>query len=518
MLGGLTQRLTAIVGGLRGRKITEDVIKDTSREIRRALLEADASLPVVKDFEKRVREAALGAEVIEGVDAGQMFTKIVQDELTDLMGPVDHEIAWKKSGATVILMSGLQGSGKTTTCGKLARYFRERKKKRPMLVAADLQRPAAIEQLKVLGRQLDVPVFHQEGLTPPQVCEAALGAAREQKCDVIILDTAGRLHVDDQLMGELKQIADKTKPDETFFVCDAMTGQDAVRSAEAFSQSLELSGVILTKLDGDARGGAALSVKAITGKPIKFVGVGEKLDRLDEFHPDRMASRILGMGDVVGLVDRAQQFIDEKEQAEMQEKLLEANFTLEDFLSQLRQIKKMGSIKDLLSHIPGIGGQVDQMDIKGDELVIVESIIQSMTTKERQRPEIINTSRRRRIAAGAGRPLEAVNDLLKQFKQMQGMMQGFKKQSGFFGKLKGMRDMKQSMEDLQNADAGGMPGMPGMPGGLPGMPGEMPQIPGMGAPPGGPGGPGKGKAGPSKDERRKKRKQERQRRKKSRRR
>ena len=515
MLGGLTQRLTAIVGGLRGRKITEDVIKDTSREIRRALLEADASLPVVKDFEKRVREAALGAEVIEGVDAGQMFTKIVQDELTDLMGPVDHEIAWKKSGATVILMSGLQGSGKTTTCGKLARYFRERKKKRPMLVAADLQRPAAIEQLKVLGRQLDVPVFHQEGLTPPQVCEAALGAAREQKCDVIILDTAGRLHVDDQLMGELKQIADKTKPDETFFVCDAMTGQDAVRSAEAFSQSLELSGVILTKLDGDARGGAALSVKAITGKPIKFVGVGEKLDRLDEFHPDRMASRILGMGDVVGLVDRAQQFIDEKEQAEMQEKLLEANFTLEDFLSQLRQIKKMGSIKDLLSHIPGIGGQVDQMDIKGDELVIVESIIQSMTTKERQRPEIINTSRRRRIAAGAGRPLEAVNDLLKQFKQMQGMMQGFKKQSGFFGKLKGMRDMKQGMEDLQNADAGGMPGMPG---GLPGMPGEMPQIPGLGAPPGGPGGPGKGKAGPSKDERRKKRKQERQRRKKSRRR
>ena len=518
MLGGLTQRLTAIVGGLRGRKITEDVIKDTSREIRRALLEADASLPVVKDFEKRVREAALGAEVIEGVDAGQMFTKIVQDELTDLMGPVDHEIAWKKSGATVILMSGLQGSGKTTTCGKLARYFRERKKKRPMLVAADLQRPAAIEQLKVLGRQLDVPVFHQEGLTPPQVCEAALGAAREQKCDVIILDTAGRLHVDDQLMGELKQIADKTKPDETFFVCDAMTGQDAVRSAEAFSQSLALSGVILTKLDGDARGGAALSVKAITGKPIKFVGVGEKLDRLDEFHPDRMASRILGMGDVVGLVDRAQQFIDEKEQAEMQEKLLEANFTLEDFLSQLRQIKKMGSLKDLLSHIPGIGGQVDQMDIQGDELVIVESIIQSMTAKERQRPEIINTSRRRRIAAGAGRPLEAVNDLLKQFKQMQGMMQGFKKQSGFFGKLKGMRDMKQGMEQLQNAESGGMPGMPGMPGGLPGMPGEMPQIPGLGAPPGGPGGPGKGKAGPSKDERRKKRKQERQRRKKSRRR
>lgn len=388
-----------------------------------------------------------------------------------------------------------------------------------MLVAADLQRPAAIEQLKVLGRQLDVPVFHQEGLTPPEVCEAALGAAREQKCDVIILDTAGRLHVDDQLMGELKQIADKTRPDETFFVCDAMTGQDAVRSAEAFSQSLELSGVILTKLDGDARGGAALSVKAITGKPIKFVGVGEKLDRLDEFHPDRMATRILGMGDVVGLVDRAQQFIDEKEQAEMQEKLLEANFTLEDFLSQLRQIKKMGSLKDLLSHIPGLGGQVDQMDLKGDELVIVESIIQSMTAKERQRPEIINTSRRRRIATGAGRPLEAVNDLLKQFKQMQGMMQGFKKQSGFMGKLKGMRDMKQGLDQLQNPAAGGMPGLPGMPQGMPqGLPGEMPQIPGLGGAMGGPGGPGSPKSGPSKDERRKKKKQERQRRKKSRRR
>jgi signal recognition particle subunit SRP54 len=251
-------------------------------------------------------------------------------------------------------------------------------------------------------------------------------------------------------------------------------------------------------------------VKAITGKPVKFIGVGEKLDRLDEFHPDRMASRILGMGDVVGLVDRAQQVIDEKDQAEMQEKLLDASFTLEDFLSQLRQIKKMGNLKDLLSHIPGIGGQVDQMDIKGDELVIVESIIQSMTTKERERPEIINTSRRRRIAAGAGRTLESVNDLLKQFKQMQGMMQQFKKQSGFFGKMKGMRDMKKSLEGMEDPSGGALPGMPGM------VPGEMPALPGLGNLPGGPGGPGKAKSGPSKDERRKKRKQERQRRKKSR--
>jgi signal recognition particle subunit SRP54 len=351
-----------------------------------------------------------------------------------------------------------------------------------------------------------VPVFHQPGLTPPEVCKAALEEAKKLKCDVVLLDTAGRLHVDDHLMGELKQIASKTSPDEVFFVCDAMTGQDAVKSAEAFSQSISLTGVILTKLDGDARGGAALSVKAITGKPIKFIGVGEKLDRLEEFHPDRMASRILGMGDVVGLVDRAQQVIDEDEQVAMQEKMLAAKFDLEDFLSQLRQIKKMGSLKDLLSHLPGLGGRVDELDVKGDEIQVVESVIQSMTKKERQRPEIINTSRRRRIAAGAGRTLEDVTGLLRQFKQMQGMMEQMKKHQGLFGKMKGMREMKDAIAGGEGDPAAMAPGV------LP--PGMMP--PGL-APPSGPGGPGQKRIGPSLDERRKKRKQERQRRKNSRR-
>ncbi len=508
MLEGLTRRFTDIVAGLRGGRITEATMKETGREIRRALLEADAALPVVKDFEKRVREKALGSVVIEGVDAGQMLTKIVQDELTDLMGPVEHDFAWRDGGPTVVLLSGLQGSGKTTTCAKLALYLRDRKKKKPMMVAADLQRPAAIEQLKVLGQQVGVPVFHEEGLSPPEVCAAALAAAREQKCDVILLDTAGRLHVDEALMGELKKIASKTSPDEVFFVCDAMTGQDAVKSAESFSQSLSLTGVILTKLDGDARGGAALSVKAITGKPIKFVGVGEKLDRLDEFHPDRMASRILGMGDVVSLVDRAQQVIDEDEQERIQEKMLEAKFDLEDFLGQLRQIKKMGSLKDLLSHLPGLGGKIDELDVKGDEIQVVESIIHSMTSQERARPEIINTSRRRRIAAGAGRKLEDVTGLLRQFKQMQGMMQQMSKQQGLFGKLKGMRDMKGALSG-EDPLAGG-----GLPQGLP--PGMLPPGMGDGAP-SGPGGPGRKRQGPSLEERRKKRKKERQQRKNSRR-
>ena len=506
MLEGLTRRISDIVAGLRGKKITEAIVQETGREIRRALLEADAALPVVKEFEQRVREAALGAEVIEGVDAGQMYTKVVQEQLTSLMGPVDHELSYRAKGPTVVLLSGLQGSGKTTTCAKLALYLRDRKKRKPMMVAADLQRPAAIEQLKVLGRQIDVPVFHREGLSPVEVCVAALDEAKQQKCDVVLVDTAGRLHIDEELMAELKNIAKKISPDEIFFVCDSMTGQDAVRSAEAFSQSLTLTGVILTKLDGDARGGAALSVKAITGKPIKFVGVGEKLDRLEEFHPDRMASRILGMGDVVGLVDRAQLVIDEKEQAEMQEKMLEANFDLEDFLSQLRQIKKMGGLKDLLSHLPGIGGRLDELDIKGDEIVVVESIIQSMTATERHRPEILNTNRRRRIAAGSGRKIEDVTGLLRQFKQMQGMMQQMKKHSGFFGKLKGMREMKETLSG--EGEMGGS-GVPGLPPGFPGMPPSSVS---------GPGGPGKKREGPSRDERRKKRKMERQRRKNSRRR
>jgi len=512
MLDNLTRRFTGIFSGLAGKKITESSIKETTREIRRALLEADAALPVVKEFVKRVGEKALGAELVAGVDAGQMFIKIVNDELIELMGPVDPEIAFKAKGPTVVLLSGLQGSGKTTTCAKLALFLRDRKKRKPMMVAADLQRPAAIDQLKVLGGQIGVPVFHEEGLSPPELCEKAVQEAKGRGCDTVLLDTAGRLHVDEELMGEIRQIAKCARPDEIFLVCDAMTGQDAVQSVSAFNESLELSGVILTKLDGDARGGAALSIMQITNKPIKFVGVGEKLDRLEEFHPDRMASRILGMGDVVGLVDRAQLVIDEEEQERLQKKMLEANFDLDDFLGQLAQVKKMGSIKDLLGHLPGLGGRVDELDLKGNELTITESIIQSMTQRERSRPEIINTNRRKRIARGAGRSVEQVNDLLRQFKQMQGMMKQFSQTSGFMGKLKGMKEMKKQLGATSAEQM--MQGLGSGPGGLaPGGPGAT--GPGMG--PGGGGGGSRG-GGPTKEEIRKRRKKERQRKKRSRRR
>ncbi|MFQ5653675.1 MAG: signal recognition particle protein [Planctomycetota bacterium] len=511
MLENLTRRFTDIFAGLRGRKISERNVRDTVREIRRALLEADVALPVVREFETRVIEAAIGTEVVEGVDSGQQFVKVVNDELAALMGPVDPEIEWRKKGPTVLLLAGLQGSGKTTTCAKLARFLATRKKRRPLMVAADIQRPAAIEQLKVLGRTLDIPVFHEPGLTPPQICARAVKEAPSMGCDTVLLDTAGRLHIDDALMSELKKIARKTAPEEIFLVCDAMTGQDAVNSAREFNEALELTGVILTKLDGDARGGAALSVKAITGKPIKFVGVGEKLDRLEEFHPDRMASRILGMGDVVGLVDRAQAELDQDEQQRMQEKILEATFNLEDFLGQLRQIKKLGSLRDLLGHLPGLGAQVDQLDLQGNEIEVVESIIQSMTRQERRRPEILNTSRRKRIAAGCGRALGDVNDLLKQFKVMKGMMDEMAGHGrGLLGKLKGARAVRRRMtgapghSHMQDwgGSAGGSPGVPGL-----AAPGEAPGRDGA-----------KKRAKPSQKEIRKKRKQERQRRKKARRR
>ncbi len=512
MLENLTRRFSDIVDGMRGRKITEKNIRESVREIRRALLEADVALPVVKDFENKVLELAVGAEVIEGVDRGQQFVKIVNDELIALMGPVDSEIAWSKKPPTVILMAGLQGSGKTTTSVKLALLLRERKKRRPMLVAADIQRPAAIEQLKVLGKSIEVPVFHREGLSPPQICAQAVKEATSAGCDTVILDTAGRLHVDEQLMAEIKKIARKTSPDEILLVCDAMTGQDAVNSAREFNKVLELSGVILTKLDGDARGGAALSVKAITGKPIKFVGVGEKLERLEEFHPDRMASRILGMGDIVGLVEAAQTQISEEERLKMEEKLREASFDLDDFLKQLGHMKKLGSVRDLVSHLPGLGGRVDELELEGNELEVIESIIQSMSRTERRRPEILNTSRRKRIALGSGRPLLAVNDLLKQFKVMQGMMQELAGHGkGLMGKLKGVRAMRRKMkgESVNSImqDMGG--GSPALPGSL------MPGMPGMSdakaaQPP--------RKARPSQKDIRKKRKAERQRRKKARRR
>jgi len=525
MLENLTRRLSDIVGGLRGKKITEANVDETVREIRRALLEADVALPVVKSFVEKVKTAALGTQVVEGVDAGQQFVKIVHDELTELMGPEDPEITWRKKGPTVILLSGLQGSGKTTTCAKLALHLRDQRRRRPLMVAADLQRPAAIEQLKTLGAQIDIPVFHEPGLSPPELCAKAVKDALGKGCDTVLLDTAGRLHIDAPLMQELKQVAQKTEPDEIFLVCDAMTGQDAVNSAREFNAALELSGVILTKLDGDARGGAALSVKNVTGKPIKFIGVGEKLDKLEPFHPGRMAGRILGMGDVVGLVEKAQAVLDQEKQAEMQQKLLEASFDLDDFLAQLGQLKKLGNFKDLLSHLPGIGGRMQDLDIQGDELKTIECMIQSMTKQERSRPEIINTSRRRRIANGSGRSVQEVTDLLRQFKQMQTLMQELGKHQGVFGKFKGMRALRRQMqgESVHEIvqDLGPRAGVPVSPGGPagPGFPGraQTPPPPSAGlfqalagqqTPPKRP-----SKHRPPKDEVRKRRKQERQRKK-----
>ncbi len=482
MFETITSRFTDIVAGLRGKKITEGNVKETVRAIRVALLEADVALPVVKSFVKKVSDKALGLEVVEGVDAGQLFVKIVQDELTELMGPVDPEIPFRNKGPTVILLAGLQGSGKTTTCAKLAKLLRDKKERRPLMVAADLQRPAAIEQLKVLGKQLDIPVFHEPDLAPPKLCERAVEEAQRLGCDTVLLDTAGRLHIDEALMGELKDVAKKTKPDQIFLVCDAMTGQDAVNSAKEFNETLELTGLILTKLDGDARGGAALSVKHITGKTIKFIGTGEKLDRLEPFHPDRMASRILGMGDVVSLVEQAQDKMDQKLQEEMEQKIRDASWNLNDFLKQIDQIKKMGPLRDLLSMLPGIGAKVDELGLQGDEMKIVESIIQSMTKLERERPAILNTSRRQRIARGCGRTVEDVNGLLKQFKQMKGLMDsmaGGGGGGGMFGKMKAMNAMRKQIKSGEGMGQamGGLPGLDPSAGGM-GLDG-MPALPNM---------------------------------------
>ncbi|MCI0650571.1 MAG: signal recognition particle protein [Planctomycetes bacterium] len=518
MLENLARSFTNIFAGLRGRKITEANVADAVRDIQRALLEADVALVVVKDFVKRVKEKALGAEVLAGVDSGQQFVKIVNDELVELMGPATPEIAFNKKRPTVILLAGLQGSGKTTTCGKLARLLRDENKRRPLMVAADIQRPAAIEQLEVLGGQLDIPVFHRPGKSPPEICALAVGEASGMGCDTVLLDTAGRLHVDEALMAEIKQVAARTEPDEVFLVCDAMTGQDAVNSAREFDASLALTGVILTKLDGDARGGAALSVRAITGKPIRYVGVGEKLDRLEVFHASRMATRILGMGDIVGLVDKARRTLDQDEQRALQEKLLEAQFDLNDFLKQLQNLKKMGPLKDLLSHIPGFGGQMEQLDLEGNELEVIESIIQSMTVEERQRPEILNTSRRQRVARGSGHELMEVNDLLKQFKQMQGVLGALKGGKGMMGKFKAFRSLRRQMKEARGQD-GAARGGGGTASASPQAPAGMAHPALLGMPSGAQGAQGKqNKNKKNLDALRKRRKKERQRRRRSRRR
>ncbi len=420
MFEAITAKFEGVFRRLRGKAIiTEKNVADAMQDVRTALLEADVNYRVVKDFVARVQKKALGEKVLRSVSPAQQFVKIVHGELVELMGPLEPGVP-KPDSPTVIMLAGLQGSGKTTTAAKLATYLL-RKGRRSIMVAADVRRPAAVEQLKILGEQSGIEVFSGHG-EAPDICVRAVERARLLGASDVIIDTAGRLHIDEEMMREAREIAERTKPHQVYLVCDAMTGQDAVTSAKAFDNELALDGVILTKLDGDARGGAALSVKAVTGKPIKFVGVGEKLDKLEEFHPERMADRILGMGDVVSLVEKAQETIDAEEAARMQEKLLKAEFTLDDFLKQLSQVRRMGGIREILSMIPGIGSQMSGLDVSEEELTRVGAIIQSMTPRERQRPDLIDGSRRRRIAKGSGAAMEEVSGLLKQFRQMRDMM------------------------------------------------------------------------------------------------
>jgi signal recognition particle subunit SRP54 len=424
MFDDLQKRLGSAFSRFRARGVlTEANIAEGLREVRTALLEADVNFNVVQEFMGRVKEQAVGAELIKAVRPEQQIVKIVHDELIELMGPVDPTIRFEKAGPTIVMLCGLQGSGKTTTAGKLARLLASQGRK-PLLVAADLQRPAAVEQLRVIGQQLDIPVFSETGTDPVKVCQDALIEANRQARDTIILDTAGRLHVDDELMDELKTIEKRVKPHSVLFVCDALTGQDAVASAGSFNEALELDGVILTKLDGDARGGAALSVRNVTGVPIKFVGLGEKLDKLSPFDPERIVGQMLGMGDIVGLVEAAQGAVDAEEAARQQEKMAKGKFDLNDFRQQIAQMTKMGSMKELMGKIPGLNqmaGQLEGMDADG-EVKRLQGIIDSMTPSERADPHSIDIPRRRRIAAGAGVDPADVSSLVKQFDAMASMV------------------------------------------------------------------------------------------------
>ncbi|HZI36553.1 MAG TPA: signal recognition particle protein [Gaiellales bacterium] len=425
MFDSLSDRLGATLDGLKGKgRLSEDDINTAMREIRLALLEADVNFGVVKDFVARIRERAMGAEVMDSLTPGQQVVKIVHEELTSLMGEAGTKLSFSNRPPTVILMAGLQGSGKTTASGKLARLMAKQKRS-PALVACDIHRPAAIQQLQTLGKSLQVPVFERGTADPVETAAWGVEQAKAQGRDVVIVDTAGRLHIDDEMMDELVRIKKAVKPHNVLLVLDSMSGQDAVATAEAFSEAVDYDGVILTKLDGDARGGAALAVRAVTGKPIKFVSVGEKLDQLEEFHPDRMASRILGMGDVMSLIERAQDQFDEDEAREMEAKLRKADFTLEDFLGQLRQVRKMTQgqgMAGLLGMIPGVGRQVKNMKVDERQIDRIEAIILSMTPAERRNHRLITGSRRRRIAAGSGTSVQTVNQLLAQFKQVQKMM------------------------------------------------------------------------------------------------
>lgn len=423
MFENLSERLERSFKLLKGQgKITEINVAETLKDVRRALLDADVNYSVAKQFTDTVKAKALGQNVITAVKPSELMVKIVHDELALLMGGVAVDVNLS-GNPTVILMSGLQGSGKTTFSGKLARKFKSEKGKRPLLVACDVYRPAAIEQLKVLGEQIDVPVYTEpESKNPVEIAQNAIKHAKAHKYDMVIVDTAGRLAVDEQMMDEIEAIKKAINPQETLFVVDAMTGQDAVNTAKEFNQRLDFDGVVLTKLDGDTRGGAALSIRTVVDKPIKFVGTGEKLEALDVFHPARMADRILGMGDIVSLVERAQQQYDEEEARRLQKKIAKNQFDFNDFMAQIAQIKKMGNLKDLASMIPGVGKAIKDVDIDDNAFKGIEAIIQSMTPLERRNPEIINGSRRQRIAKGSGTSLQEVNRLLKQFESTRKMM------------------------------------------------------------------------------------------------
>lgn len=446
MFDNLSFKIDQAFKKLKGRgKITEINIAETLKEIRRALVDADVNYKIAKEFTNKVKEEALGQDVLIAVSPGQLMTKIVYDELTKIMGGKNEEIIYSNRPPTVILIAGLNGSGKTTFTGKLARFLKS-KGKNPLVVAADTFRPAAVDQLTVLADSVDVMIYKEPGVTDPiQIAQAGIAEAKKNAKDVVIIDTAGRLAVDDELMDEIEALKNAVTPDEILFVVDAMTGQDAVNTAKAFNDRLDFTGAVLSKLDGDTRGGAAISIRTVVDKPIKFISHGEKMEAIDFFHPERMASRILGMGDVVTLVEKAQQEFDSEEQARLQKKIRKNKFDFEDFLTQLKTIKKMGNLKDLVGMIPGMGKALKDEEIPEDAFKHIEAIIQSMTPQERSNPALINGSRRRRIAKGSGTSVQEVNDLLKKFTQMRKMMKTMNKLSSKGMKLRNINQLRGRM-------------------------------------------------------------------------
>ena len=452
MFNSLQDKLDKALQNIQGRgKITEINVAETVKEIRRALVDADVNYKVAKDLTKRVQDKALGQNVLTSITPGQLMTKIVHDELVELMGTTQEGINLSDK-PTIILIAGLQGSGKTTFSGKLANYLKQKRSKNPLLVACDVYRPAAIDQLTVLADQVGVAIYKEiENKNPVEISQNAIQFAKDNKHDVVIIDTAGRLAIDEAMMNEIRNVHQAVKPTETLFVVDAMTGQDAVNTALAFNHVLAYNGVVLTKLDGDTRGGAALTVRSVVNKPIKFISTGEKMEALDLFYPERMADRILGMGDVVSLVERAQEQFDEEEAKKLHKKIAKNEFGFDDFLTQINQIKKMGNMKDLMGMLPGVGKAIKDVDINDDAFKHIEAIIYSMTPEERRRPSVIDMNRKKRIAKGAGRKLEDVNALMKQFEQMGKMMKMMQGPQG-----------KQLMQMMSK----GMPNMPGMGGNL----------------------------------------------------